>query len=365
MNKIFLIIFSIIIYSLFVGILETLYINKHSKKRHRIEILDVDDVGILEKNVGLLKDIIDFFCYYFYCLCLILSRGFFFIFYVLFLILYKITNINLFFKAKNFVHNISEKPVIFLIILIVVWTVLFYQLYIYSTPDIVYVVDDNLVDEVVVDNSLSDNSNGVGINNDEKNLYRFYSSYSLSDINFNKLKQINNDVVSWIIVDNTNINYPVLKTNNNDYYLSHDINNNFSVGGWVFMDYRNNELMDGYNTIFYGHNLINNTSFGGLSKLFTDSWFKKSNHKIIVLNSEHKYTYEVFSTYYWDAEIYYLTTNFYSNDEYISFLNTIKDRSIHDYDVKLDANDKIITLSTCTDDNNGRKVVHAKLVKID
>ena len=197
------------------------------------------------------------------------------------------------------------------------------------------------------------------------NLYRYYSSYSISDINISELHKKINDVVAWLIVDNTSINYPIVKTDNNDYYLSHDINNNYSIGGWTFMDYRNNSNMNNKNTIFYGHNLMNNTSFGGLSKIFTDKWYNKSNHKIMVLTDNHKYTYEIFSVYYFKAETYYITTKFYTNDEYKDFLDILKSRSIYNFNVSLDIDDKIITLSTCSDDNSGRKVIHARLVNID
>lgn len=365
MNKVLIIFFSIILYSLFVGSFLSIYIKINGRKRHKIEILDVDDVSFIEKSIVFFRNIIDFFGYYFYILCLILSRGFFFIFYLLFYILYRITKIRFFYKAKDFVYNISEKPIYFLLLMIIIWSILFYQLYVYKTPDVYYVEDNSESEEVVIDDNLPENNNGTNISNEERNLYRYYSNYSLSDIDFKKLKNTNSDVVSWIIVDNTSVNYPVLKTDNNDFYLSHDINNNLSVGGWIFMDYRNNPSMENYNTIFYGHNLINNTAFGGLANLFTDSWFKKSNHKIIIKTPEHKYIYEVFSIYYSDPEIYYLTTNFYSNDDYLEFLNTIKSRSKYNFDSDLSAKDRIITLSTCSDDNLGRKVVHAKLTKID
>jgi sortase B len=73
------------------------------------------------------------------------------------------------------------------------------------------------------------------------------------------------------------------------------------------------------------------------------------------------YTYEIFSAYYIRPENYYLQTNI-SDEYYLEFINTIKERSIIEFNVEVGINDKIITLSTCTDDNTGRKVIHAKLI---
>ena len=93
-------------------------------------------------------------------------------------------------------------------------------------------------------------------------------------IDFNSLLGVNDQVVGWLSVDTTNINYPIVQTKNNDYYLNHDINKSLSGSGWTFMDYRNNPDMSDDNTIFYGHNLLNKTAFGSIDNIF------KSNKKI-------------------------------------------------------------------------------------
>ena len=129
------------------------------------------------------------------------------------------------------------------------------------------------------------------------------------------------------------------------------------------MDYRNSSIMDNKNTVIYGHNLINKTAFGSLSSLFTDKWFNNSNHKIIIYTLDGNYTFEIFSVYYKEPESYYLNTNFSSDNDYLFFLKSLKSRSIYDFNVELNSEDKIITLSTCTDNNKGRKVVHAKLIR--
>ena len=195
--------------------------------------------------------------------------------------------------------------------------------------------------------------------NYDKSLFKHYGNMQLNQIDFNSLKNTNSDVVGWIIVDGTNINYPVVKTQDNDYYLNHNFNHNDDSTGWPFMDYRNNIGMSDDNTIFYGHNLLNNTSFGSISKIFTNNWIRNSSGKIIYLTDNTLYTYQIFSAYYINPESYYLQTNL---DNKVEFLNTLKTRSIVKFNVDVSVNDKIVTLSTCTNDNTGRKVIHAKLV---
>ena len=346
MNNTIFVIAMIILYSFDTGIF--------------VSICQKNDIDISNDNNGIIKEFIKTL----YDSLLICTRGFFFYFYCIFFIINKFLKTKTTEKIMIFFKKIQNVPIMFIVVLFVIWTILFFQMYVYSSDDVVY-IDDEHNQEIVVDNN-DDNTGGTMPSNETiNNLFRYYSSYNVSDINVAELHKNNNDVVAWLIVDNTSVNDPIVKTDKNDYYLSHDINKNYSIGGWTFMDYRNNSNMDDKNTIFYGHNLMNSTSFGGLSKVFGDKWFNKSNHKIVILNSEHKYTYEIFSVYYYEAETYYITTKFYTNDEYKEFLDTIKSRSMYKFNVSLDIDDKVITLSTCTDDNSGRKVIHARLVSID
>lgn len=296
-----------------------------------------------------------------YNLCLILSKGFYFYFYLFFSFLSKITNLKEFKKIELFFKKLQYSPSsILLIIIIFIGYILFMKYgYVNNSNEVIYIDDtkDEEEVEVIQDSQISDDNKMI------LNLYKKYGSYKVSNIDINELKKINSDTIGWLVVDGTNINYPVLKTNDNSFYLTHDFNKNYSIGGWIFMDYRNSSIMDNKNTVIYGHNLINKTAFGSLSSLFTDKWFNNCNHKIIVYTLDGNYTFEIFSVYYKEPESYYLNTNFSSDNDYLFFLKSLKSRSIYDFNVELNSEDKIITLSTCTDNNKGRKVVHAKLIK--
>ena len=236
--------------------------------------------------------------------------------------------------------------------------------------DSIYIDNSSYVKEISLNdiNSIKKDDSKKKVNKDENvllnkelNLYRIYGKYSLNDIDFTKLKNTNQDTIAWLTVEGTTINYPIVQTSDNDYYLTHSYDKALTVTGWTFMDYRNNKMND-KNTIFYGHNLINNTSFGSLKKLFNE---RKSDINILVLTDDGKtYTYKVFSGYTIGPEVYYLRINFYGNDDYQKFLNTITSRNELAVSVPVTIDDSIITLSTCTDDNQGRRVIHAKLINI-
>ncbi len=193
--------------------------------------------------------------------------------------------------------------------------------------------------------------------------YWYYIGMNLLDVDFNNLIEKNSDTVAWLNVGGTNINYPVVQTSDNDYYLKHSFKKEYTDAGWVFMDYRNNKDFNNKNTIIYGHSRLNKTMFGSLKNVITNNWFnKKENHIVRISTPSYNYLYQVFSTYKIETENYYLTTEF-TNEEYMSFLENIKRRSVFKYDVALNENDKIITLSTCSS-NNTKIVLHAKLIKL-
>ncbi len=299
----------------------------------------------------------------FYYICLVFSKGFFFYFYIISLLFEKIFRVSFFTKVKVYFKEKQNNPVAFLMLVFAFYVGVFLYSYLYvDKNDIKYVDKEIIQDEVVQEKSIA--SDKETYKDNEINLFRKYGKMDINQVNFSELKQTNEEVVAWIMVDGTNVNYPVVQTKDNDFYLNHDIKKNPKASGWVFTDYRNSMDLVDNNTIFYGHNLLNKTAFGSLSNVFTDKWFENSNHYIVVRTEKVRYVYQVFSCYYIDPEIYYLQTNFYRDSDYQEFLNTLKARSNYDFGLEVTANDKIITLSTCTDDNKGRKVIHAKRVDV-
>ena len=107
----------------------------------------------------------------------------------------------------------------------------------------------------------------------------------------------------------------------------------------------------------------NGSMFGTLKNVLTEKWQKNEEDKTIILVTEKGLNkYEVFSVYSINPEDYYIKTDFNSNNEYSSFLKTIKDRSTYNFTTNVSTNDKIITLSSCTNNGLKRVVLHAKLI---
>ena len=194
--------------------------------------------------------------------------------------------------------------------------------------------------------------------------YWYYIKMNLFEVNFTNLLQINPDTVGWIKVENTHINYPIVQTTNNLYYLSHSFKQEKNQAGWIFMDYRNDSKNLDKNTIIYAHNRYDSTMFGTLKNVLTDKWLSNRNNYVIRVSTPTENSlWQVFSVYTVKKESYYISTNFNSIEEYDQFLNIIKNRSIYNFDTLVNINDKILTLSTCQDNNGNRVVVHAKLIK--
>lgn len=306
--------------------------------------------------------IINVFIKGFKTLSLFLSRGFYFYLEKLFVGFKKITRVSFFQNIADYFKRRQEEPshIVLVILWVLTFVYLFDSFYVEDTlvealPDEDTVIEERLTTEEVKEENL--------LFSYDFNLYRMYSKYSLSDINILKLKETNPDTVAWIIVEGTNINYPIVQTDNNDYYLVHSYDSSYTHNGWTFMDFRNDSLMQDENTIFYGHNLFNGTAFGSISNLFRS---KSTDLRIMVVTADQKkYTYQVFSAYEIDPEVYYLQTNFYSSENYQQFLDTLVSRNTIAASSNVTVDDKIITLSTCTDDNSGRKVVHAKLMAVE
>lgn len=202
------------------------------------------------------------------------------------------------------------------------------------------------------------------------NIYKKISDYKKATLTYKELRSkysesknlitINPNYKFWLKLDNTNIDYPVVQTDNNDYYLNYDFYNKLSSSGSIFMDYRDN--VKSKNIILYGHNMRNKTMFNNLLKFKAKDFFDKNN-KIRVFKDNKEYIYEVFSVYTTDSKYDYLITNFNNPNEFKNYINNIKNKSLFKSDIKVNSNDKIITLSTCSYEfDDARTVVHAKLL---
>lgn len=199
--------------------------------------------------------------------------------------------------------------------------------------------------------------------NIEANDYWDYINTPLISVDFNSLINKNNDTVAWVKLNGTNINYPVVQTTDNNYYLHHAFDNSYNEAGWVYMDYRNNPEDFNQNTIIYGHGMNNNTIFGSLRYVVDSWWYENPDNHILKISTKYENTlWQVFSVYTIPEESYYLQTDFDDDEKFTEFLGNLSSRSFYNFGVQLNQNDKIVTLSSCYN-NQLRVVLHAKLIK--
>lgn len=180
------------------------------------------------------------------------------------------------------------------------------------------------------------------------------------------MQEVNPDVCGWIIIPGTkHINYPILQSTDNEYYLDHEYRGGYLNAGSIFVDCHCDRDFNGnHNTVIYGHNMQNGMMFSELIS-FLDADFFKNNRYVYIYTMQGVYTYEVFSVYKTDYQYKYIQTEFESHDAFADFANEMRDNSMfYREGISFDGNSRIVTLSTCTNGARGdRYCVQALLVE--
>ncbi len=170
------------------------------------------------------------------------------------------------------------------------------------------------------------------------------------EVDFDKLQSLNRDVIGWIEIPDTNINYPIVKTIDNNYYLTHSIYKKYNINGSIFMDYGNNSDFTDSNTIIYGHNTNNREMFSDLKKIYNGELGK--NIKINIYTPDGNYQYQIYATYVADP------------DDATPLNKTISSFDKSDREFVFDkVITKTLTLSTCLKDSSKRIIIHAALLE--
>ncbi len=187
-----------------------------------------------------------------------------------------------------------------------------------------------------------------------------------SNMTFEDVKSINSDIIGWIKISNTTIDYPILQTTNNQTYLNLDYKKEYNYAGSIFLDYRNdNDFSNDYN-ILYGHNLSVGGMFSDIAKYDDNEYF--NDHLLGVLTlPDRKYKIEVitYSIVNVNDNIPY-NLLFNKNDSSEELLNYYKEKSVFINNIEYSSNDKLLLLSTCdNNDRNQRLVLLTRLVELD
>ena len=186
---------------------------------------------------------------------------------------------------------------------------------------------------------------------------------------YKNLLNKNKRLIGWVKIDDTNIDYPVMQTTDNEYYLDHNLNQEYDKNGSIFMDKDCDVLKPSTNFILYGHHMKNGQMFGSLSLYSDQSYYEK--HPYIQFDTIYeKGLYEIMyvfrSRVYSEDEIvfkYYQFIDAQSEQEFDSYMNDMAEMSLYDTGVTASFGDQLLTLSTCDyQEKNGRFVVVAKKV---
>lgn len=176
-------------------------------------------------------------------------------------------------------------------------------------------------------------------------------------------KYSNDDIIGYIEIEGTSIDYPVVKYSDNEFYLERNIYAEQDKTGWIFMDYENNVDYFDRNTIIYGHNMKKDIMFHALRLYQNEEFFKE--HRYIVFKTLYEDTvWEIFSFIKTHVSLNYLQVQ-PSDKEFMKLLDAIKAQSMYDTGVDVTLNDKILNLSTCSvnpSESMYRYVLSAKLI---
>ncbi len=176
-------------------------------------------------------------------------------------------------------------------------------------------------------------------------------------INFEELKNLNKDLYAWIRIPGTVIDYPVAQSSNSDdnYYLHHNYLGNYEFAGTIYSQRHNTRYFIDRVTVLYGHNMLNGSMFAELHK-FTDPEFFEENQYIYIYTEGHILTYRIFAAYDYDDRHILNSFEFSDNEVYEQYLNDCLNphsaNAIVREGTKLTTDDRIITLSTCTNYNS-------------
>lgn len=223
-----------------------------------------------------------------------------------------------------------------------------------SIFSIAFLVSSGYFIKIIIDNNKDFN--------ESKSIIRELTN--TNSINFDELKEKNNDTVAWIKVPNTLINYPIVQREDNKFYLKNDFYKKQNIYGWIFADFRDSFPNLSQNTIIYGHNTSIGIMFGDLINLLDQKWYENEENKYIYLSTtEKEYKFEIFSVYKINTTNDYIKVDF--NNDFNEYIQMVSGRSFIGFKTKVE-NEKIITLSTCYNTQNSavKLVVHAKMINI-
>lgn len=177
-------------------------------------------------------------------------------------------------------------------------------------------------------------------------------------INFEELWQINPEIYAWIEIPDTPINYPIVQSMSDDaYYLDHTIEGIAGYPGSIYTERINTKDFTDFNTLIYGHDMLDGSMFAGLHK-FADETYLHEHETMLIYTAEHKYTYRIFKALIYDDRHIMGSFDFSDFTQREVYLD-----SIGNSDSEVTTDSRLVTMSTCiADQPSNRFLVEAVLI---
>lgn len=169
----------------------------------------------------------------------------------------------------------------------------------------------------------------------------------LAKKNLSALREVNPDVIGWIEIPGTQLAYPIMDGDDNEYYLEHTWDKQSNTFGSVFLECFNNSDLRDFNTLIYGHRMMNGSMFGSLKYFRNKEYFQKHPY-VYILDASGVHRYEIFSAYTAPVNSMAFEYGFLNEEMIRLFLEYCVSKSEIDTGVVPTLNDKILTLVTCT-----------------
>lgn len=196
------------------------------------------------------------------------------------------------------------------------------------------------------------------------------SEYEINLEQLEELKRQNEDMIGWITIEDTTIDYPVMYTKNSGYYLDHNFNQEKSIYGVPYVDEKCDLFNGCDNIIIHGHHMKDGTMFAPLLSYKEEEFYKKHPYIYVTLSQKTE-TYEIFGVFQGSYEtiteesfLYYQFTKAKDVIDFDSYVDNVNERSMYKTGITPSYGDQLLTLSTCDRSlKEGRFIVVAKKVE--
>lgn len=255
-------------------------------------------------------------------------------------------------KSKHTKKNNKLKTIIFLLLVVIFVCGISYTIYYFYNSNKEKQINENILNEVNIDTTQIEDTKPERI------------------LQLEELQKENQEIIGWLEIENTNINYPVLQAKNNEFYLTHNYKKEKASTGSLFLDKDFDIINGSSNYLIYGHRNKQGLMFEDLIKYAKEDFYKEHT-KIRFTTNTNDNIYEIMSVFYSrvyyksekDVFRYYYFVNAENEQEYNNFVNNAKKVSIYDTGITAKYGEQLLTLSTCEySREDGRFVVVAKKV---